>query len=663
MTNIIQGTDSIQLYAGGACLLRHDSFRPFASAVYRQKVYKSSRGIHKSLQRELERIELRSLSFQGRTLCFSGGGHALTVKLREEPLGWRLEFQGEPGWSYEFSLPSYPGEAVFGGGEQYRQLNLKKQRVSNFVSEHIKAATVAEKALLPAALYREKEHGSIGSYAPMPIFVTGEKRLIFFSTSADGWADFGEREYRFCFDSCPDSLLLLKADSFSTLSSALAREIPNRQYLPDWCLDGMILGIQGGTERVLSKAFAMQDAGARICGVWVQDWCGELRTVMGKQVWWNWEVDPALYPELKAAIARLNRRGIKFLGYINPYLVKDGPIYRYCRDRAWLIRRRDGQVYHIKSTTFEAGMLDLTNPLAADYLKQVLIGKNMLSLGMSGYMADFGEYLPPDCVLYEGDPRQMHNRWPVLWARLNREAIQEFGRGDEMFFTRSGYTGIQSYAPIMWNGDQHTDYTKDYGMPCVIPASLSLGFSGVTLVHSDTGGFFSFGKLRRDEELFIRWMEMCCFSPLLRSHESIRPWANTQFDSPKVMEHTVRLSRIHAALAPYLKQCCAQAASGLPAMRPDFWPQDDYNCHKEDYAYFLGDELFVSPVIQSGQRQSCIQLPPGNWVHLWSEGEYAGGFGCCVKAPLGQIPVFYKKDGQWSALFKALKNCGEVSLK
>lgn len=156
---------------------------------------------------------------------------------------------------------------------------------------------------------------------------------------------------------------------------------------------------------------------------------------------------------------------------------------------------------------------------------------------------------------------------------------------------------------------------------------------------------------------------MCCFSPLLRSHESIRPWANTQFDSPKVMEHTVRLSRIHAALAPYLNQCCAQAASGLPAMRPDFWPQDDYNCHKEDYAYFLGDELFVSPVIQSGQRQSCIQLPPGNWVHLWSEGEYAGGFGCCVKAPLGQIPVFYKKDGQWSALFKALKNCGEVSLK
>lgn len=142
MTEIIQGKDKLQLYAGGAYLLRHDSSSPFVTAVYRQKVYKSSRGIHKSVQQELKRIELRSLSPQGGALCFSGGGHALTMNLREHELGWRLEFQGEPGWSYEFSLPSFPGEAVFGGGEQYRKLNLRNERVSNFVSEHIKAGTV-----------------------------------------------------------------------------------------------------------------------------------------------------------------------------------------------------------------------------------------------------------------------------------------------------------------------------------------------------------------------------------------------------------------------------------------------------------------------------------------------------------------------------------------
>ena len=243
-------------------------------------------------------------------------------------------------------------------------------------------------------------------------------------------------------------------------------------------------------------------------------------------------------------IRKLNERGVKFLAYINPYLVKDSRLYGFCKDRGYLITRQDGSIYHIKSTTFDAGMLDLTNPEAVRYIKDVLIKQNMLELGVSGWMADFGEYLPVDCVLHDGDPRELHNRWPVLWAKLNREAIEEAGRErDVFFFTRSGYAGIQSYAPAMWNGDQHTDTTKDYGMPCVMPASFSLGFSGVPLIHCDAGGFFSFGKLKRDGELFTRWMEMCAFSLLMRSHESIRPWANAQPLTPRASRSTRSSSR------------------------------------------------------------------------------------------------------------------------
>ena len=183
------------------------------------------------------------------------------------------------------------------------------------------------------------------------------------------------------------------------------------------------------------------------------------------------------------------------------------------------------------------------DPEAVSFIKEILIKKNMLDLGIKGWMADFGEYLPTDCVLHDGDPAELHNQWPVLWARINREAIEEYGDREVMFFTRSGYLGEQCYAPIMWNGDQHTDLTRDYGMPCVMPATFSLGFSGVPLVHSDIGGFFSIGKLKRNDELFIRWMEMNTFSPLMRSHESIRPWANSQFDAPEVLPHTVRQSQ------------------------------------------------------------------------------------------------------------------------
>ena len=71
----------------------------------------------------------------------------------------------------------------------------------------------------------------------------------------------------------------------------------------------------------------MQDAGAKVSAVWSQDWSGENITVMGKQVWWEWEHHYKLYNDLPEIIKRLNSRGIKFLAYINPYLVKDSNMY------------------------------------------------------------------------------------------------------------------------------------------------------------------------------------------------------------------------------------------------------------------------------------------------------------------------------------------------
>ncbi len=640
---------------GAETILAGTPERPFAEAVLKEKTYTANRGTVKTQTRELQRVPLTELTQQADgSLLFSGGGHSLRVSLRALEGGVELSLTGEEGWAYSFSLPAEKDEAVFGGGEQYRKMNLRGEKVVNFVSEHIKALTIVQKAIRPRPLYFPKKHSSIGSYAPMPVFVTDRRRLILFDTPADGVSDFGGEDcFRFSFDACPKRLVLLRDADYRGLSVLLAQQFPNRQYIPGWCREGMILGIQGGTETILKKTFAMLDAGAKVCGVWSQDWSGENMTIMGKQVWWNWEVDRKLYPELKEAIRKLNERGVRFLAYINPYLVKDGKLYLYCRDKGYLITRTDGSVYHIRSTTFDAGMLDLTNPEAVRFIKHTLIGKNMLDLGISGWMADFGEYLPVDCVLHDGDPRLLHNEWPVLWAKINREAIEEYGAKDVLFFMRSGYLGIQSYAPILWNGDQHTDYTVDYGMPCVMPASFSLGFSGVSLVHCDIGGFFSFGKMKRDSELFVRWMEMGCFSMLMRSHEAIRPWANAQFDTPGVTEHTVKLTRVHAALAPYLRHVTEEARKGIPAIRPDFWEAGSFAERRDPYAYFLGDDLLVCPVIRRGAKKRRVSLPEGEWIHFWSGMEYAGGRVIQPDAPLGGIPVFYRKNSPYAAVFRS----------
>jgi alpha-glucosidase len=50
-------------------------------------------------------------------------------------------------------------------------------------------------------------------------------------------------------------------------------------------------------------------------------------------------------------------------------------------------------------------------------------------------------------------------------------------------------------------------------------------------------------------------------------------------------------------------------------------------------------------------------LPAGTaWIHVWSGVEFTGGADVEVDAPLGQPPVFYRKDSAHGALFASLAN-------
>ena len=174
----------------------------------------------------------------------------------------------------------------------------------------------------------------------------------------------------------------------------------------------------------------------------------------------------------------------------------------------------------------------------------------------------------------------------------------------------------------------------------------------MSLVHSDIGGFFSFTKIKRKPELFIRWMEMACFSPLMRSHESLRPWANAQFDHPEVLPYTVKLTKVHVALRPYLEKLLEEAREGLPALRPDFWEALDYGASRDPYSYFLGSELYVCPVVAKGLKYRQVFLPEGRWVHFWTGKELAGGKEYRVGCSLGKIPVFYRKNSPFADVFR-----------
>ena len=189
------------------------------------------------------------------------------------------------------------------------------------------------------------------------------------------------------------------------------------------------------------------------------------------------------------------------------------------------------------------------------------------------------------------------------------------------------------------------DWSVDDGMPSVIPATLSLAMSGYGLTHSDIGGYTTFQKMRRSKELLMRWEEMNAFSPLMRSHEGNQPVNNVQFaDDAELLAQLARTTKMHAALKPYLKKCVAENAErGIPVMRPVFYHYDEPEAYKESTEYLLGRDILVAPVLKEGAVSRTVYLPKDNWVNIFTGQQYYGG-PVEVKAPIGQPPVFVRKD-------------------
>jgi alpha-glucosidase len=438
------------------------------------------------------------------------------------------------------------------------------------------------------------------------------------------------------------------------LSNRFGRQPP----LPDWAISGAIVGLKDGAD-TFDRFETIATSGAAITGLWCEDWVGIRQTSFGKRLFWDWKWNAARYPNLPAHIASLAKRGIRFLGYVNPYLAVDGALYQEALANNYLALRQDSDTaYAVDFGEFDAGIVDFTNPDAANWFADRIIGQEMLDFGLSGWMADFGEYLPTDVRLFDGsDPMEAHNRWPVLWAKVNADAIASRGKThDATFFMRAGFSGVQAYCPLLWAGDQCVDFTRHDGINTVITAALSSGLLGNAYHHSDLGGYTSLHGVVRTAELMHRWIDLAAFAPMMRSHEGNRPADNLQLDSsPEILSHFARMSQVHAQLAPYVRALCDEAAAtGLPLQRPLFLHYDNPAYYDIQDQYLYGADMIVAPVVAEGQDSRSVVIPDGAWVHLWSGKTYGKGTHD-IAAPNGQPPVFTRIDSNYADLFASIR--------
>ncbi|WP_374526701.1 alpha-glucosidase [Novosphingobium sp.] len=556
-----------------------------------------------------------------------------------------------------------PGEQVWGGGEQMSYLALNGRRFPMWTSE----PGVGRDKTTELTRRMDEEGMAGGDYwntnYPQPTFITSRWLAVHLDASCYSVLDFTDphchavevwshaARFEFFAEAGPRELV-------AQLSSRFGRQ----EELPDWAISGAIVGLKSGASS-FARLERFLAAGAAVSGLWCEDWAGIRETSFGRRLFWDWlsgARSEQRYPGLAEQIADLNARGIRFLAYANPYLAVDGDLFPEALAGGHFCLRRDrDEVYLVDFGEFECGVVDFTRAETQAWFAERILGRELLDLGISGWMADFGEYLPTDVRLADGsDPLEAHNRWPVLWAQVNARALASRGKsGDAVFFMRAGFSGVQAHCPLLWAGDQSVDFTRHDGIGTVITAALSAGLVGIAYSHSDCGGYTSLHGNVRTRELMERWCELAAFAPVMRSHEGNRPDDNLQYDSDDaLLACFARWSRIHAHLAPYVRHLCGEARTrGLPLQRPLFlhYPDDRSTFTIQDQ-YLYGADLLVAPVIVEGARQRQVILPgDGEWRHCWSGEAFAAGIHE-IPAPIGQPPVFYRSDSPFAGLFAEL---------
>ncbi len=660
--HLVEVDDGFDLSIGGKVVVRQRSAAPAFFLGRGRPQVAMHRGNFDISDRLEERVAMRSTKplDSGVTMSASAGEPAL---LRVSIQGNRLLLAcSDPAINrFWIRTVAEPGERLWGGGEQMSYFDLAGRRFPLWTSE----PGVGRDKSTWLTFEADRTAGAGGDYwntnYPQPTFVSSRRYSLHVESSAYTCFDFRDAGFHEIeVWEVPARLEFYAADRFADLVSQLSTRFGRPPRLPDWAFTGTILGLKDGM-RSFERMEAIIAAGAAISGLWCEDWAGLRVTSFGKRLFWDWKASESRYPGLRAKISELASRGIRFLAYVNPYLAVDGSLYGEALAGGHLARRLDADdPYLVDFGEFSCGILDFTSSRAAVWFAERVIGREMLDMGVSGWMADFGEYLPVDVRLADGaDGMLAHNAWPTLWAEVNARAVASRGRtGDVVFFMRAGFTGVSRFCPLLWAGDQSVDFSRHDGIGTVLRGALSSGLLGNAYHHSDLGGYTSlFGNVRTPE-LLMRWSELAAFSPVMRSHEGNRPDANLQLDGDAaVLAHFVRMSRVHAALAPYVSALCDQAvATGLPLQRPLFLDyEEDGACWGIETQFCYGRDLLVAPVLEAGARTWEAYLPAGaEWTHLWSRDQYVGGAAVSVDAPLGAPPVFYRADSDFARLFAAI---------
>ena len=347
--------------------------------------------------------------------------------------------------------------------------------------------------------------------------------------------------------------------------------------------------------------------------------------------WCDFEWDKRFFGDIESTLERLRKdKGLHICAWINPYIGQRGEMFAEGRDKGYLVRKPNGEVWQTDFWQAGMGLVDFTNPDAREWFKGKV--KTLLNQGVDAIKTDFGERIPRDVVWHDGSPKlSMHNWYTQLYNQTVFEALEEtYGKGNACLYARSATIGGQQQ-PVHWGGDCESTFN---GMAQTLRAGLSLTSSGFGFWSHDIGGFEG---TYPDPAVYKRWVAFGLLGSHSRLHGSTVyrvPWLFDEEDERNgvalvpgqtAVDVARKFTRLKLELMPYLFETGLQPhRNGTPVMRSMFveFP-DDLACRTLDRQYMLGPSLLVAPVFTYSGEVSYY-LPDGVWTN-WLTGEVAQG--------------------------------------
>jgi alpha-D-xyloside xylohydrolase len=329
--------------------------------------------------------------------------------------------------------------------------------------------------------------------------------------------------------------------------------------------------------------------------------------------------------------------------------------------------------------------VDFTNPAAANWFagqlkalrdrSRVTTRSGSLEPVISGFKTDDGEgmtnkdspdtaggvYISDDSFFSDGRTGiEMRNGYCILYHQTVAGVLGNEGP----LFARSGFTGTQAF-PGCWAGDNQPNFGAGDGLPSVIVAGLSAAMSGYSIWGHDVGGYQqNFEAPPADVDLFMRWAQVGCFSPIMQMHRQVvsdqadqnhlnlrqYPWGyhqgNETIASNQALANYRFYADLHTRLFPYIYSFAkVSSETGLPIIRPlVLIDQDDPNARTIDHSYHFGDAFLVAPILAPGSGPRQVYLPAGTWIDFWDNTLRAGGQNIAwTNADRTKFPLFVRK--------------------